>query len=327
MVHKDVNGHKICWKKSACVPDNHHCSDILSPLHCDKFNSVRRILVPCDFSEQSVNALKFAVHLESTSRTEIHLLYVVELPFLHDTVLMPTLYFEEQRFQDLRKNAEIKLNDIIKGHSVTDVRLTARVDYGSPSKKILDYVSTNSIDLVVMGTKGATGMCDMFVGSNAQKVVRGCPVPVIAVKDAVRPRIKNIVFPNSIESDSDEDLVRKVKELQHTLNAHLHIVYINTPLNFRQDIHTRERLSRFAKRYMIRNCTTNVFNDMVEESGIINFSRMIDADMIAIGTHGRKGLSHLLSGSLSEDLVNHAQLPVWTYTIKRVGRSTIESVA
>lgn len=172
---------------------------------------MRRILVPCDFSEQSVNALKFAEQLESTSRTEIHLLYVVELPFLHDTVLMPTLYFEEQRFQDLRKNAEIKLNDIVKGHSVTDVRLTARVDYGSPSKKILDYVSTNSIDLVVMGTKGATGMCDMFVGSNAQKVVRGCPVPVIAVKDAVRPRIKNIVFPNSIESDSDEDLVRKVK--------------------------------------------------------------------------------------------------------------------
>ena len=285
---------------------------------CNKFNVVKRILVPCDFSEQSVNALKFAVHMENTSRSEIHLLYVVELPFLHDTVLMPTLYFEEERFQDLRKNAELKLNGIVKGHSMPEVRLRARVDYGSPSKKILDYVSSNSIDLVLMGTKGATGMCDIFVGSNAEKVVRQCPVPVIAIKDAVRPRrIKNIVFPNSIESDSDEDLVMKVKELQHSLNAHLHIVYINTPLNFRQDIHTRERLSHFAKRYMIRNCTTNVFNDMVEESGIINFSRMIDADMIAIGTHGRKGLAHLLSGSLSEDLVNHAQLPVWTYRIER----------
>ena len=299
--------------------------------HCyitNKFNAVKRILVPCDFSEQSVNALKFAVHLKETSRAEIHLLYVVELPFLYDTVLMPTLYFEEQRLQDLRKNAEIKLNGIIKGHSVPDVRLTARVDYGSPSRKIIDYVLNNAIDLVVMGTKGATGICDIFAGSNAEKVVRGCPVPVIAIKDAVRPgRIKNIVFPNSIESDSDEDLVMKVKELQHNLNAHLHIVYINTPFNFRQDIHTRERLSHFAKRYMIRNCTTTVFNDMVEESGIINFSRLIDADMIAIGTYGRKGLSHLLSRSLSEDLVNHAQLPVWTYTIKKVGRSTMESVA
>lgn len=54
---------------------------------------------------------------------------------------------------------------------------------------------------------------------------------------------------------------------------------------------------------------------MVEESGVISFTRVIAADMIAVGTHGRRGLAHLLSGSLSEDLVNHTRLPIWTYTI------------
>lgn len=279
---------------------------------------MKRILVPCDFSEQSTNAFKFAIQLEKNSKAEIHLLNVVELPFLHDSVLMPTLYFEEERFRDLRKDAELRLDHIVKKHSTPDVRLKGVVHLGSPSKKILDYISNNSIDLVVMGTKGATGMREIFVGSNTEKIVRASGVPVIAIKDTVRPRqIKNIVFPNTMESDSHEDLIMKVKDLQHSLNAHLHIVYINTPLNFKQDLVTRENLAHFAKRYMFRDCTTNVFNDMVEESGITNFTRMIDADMIAVGTHGRKGLAHLLSGSLAEELVNHCKLPIWTYTIKK----------
>lgn len=279
---------------------------------------MKRILVPCDFSEQSVNALKFAIQLEKTSSAEVHLLYVVELPFLNDSLLMPTLYFEKERFQDLGEQADQRLEYIVKKYSSPGLKLQGKVDFGAPSKKILEYISSHSIDLVVMGTKGATGMRELFVGSNTEKIVRASGVPVIAIKDDVRPRqIKSIVFPNIIESDSHEDLVMKVKDLQHSLSAHLHVVYINTPLNFRQDIITRENLTHFAKRYMLKDCTTSVFNDMVEESGIINFTRMIDADMIAVGTHGRKGLAHLLSGSLAEDLVNHTKLPVWTYTIKK----------
>jgi nucleotide-binding universal stress UspA family protein len=279
---------------------------------------MKRILVPCDFSEQSVNALKFAVQLETTSRAEIDLLHVVEVPPLHDSLLMPTLYFEELKFQDIRKNAESKLDQIVKKYSAPDLKLKRTVDFGVPSKKILEYIGSHSVDLVVMGTKGATGMREVFLGSNAEKIVRASGVPVIAIKDEVRPRkIKNIVFPNTIDSDSHEDLVMKVKDLQHALNAHLHIVYINTPLNFKQDIVTRQNLAHFTKRYLLKDCTTSIFNDMVEESGIINFTKMIDADMIAVGTHGRKGLAHLLSGSLAEDLVNHAKLPIWTYTIKK----------
>jgi nucleotide-binding universal stress UspA family protein len=161
-------------------------------------------------------------------------------------------------------------------------------------------------------------MRDIFIGSNTEKIVRASGVPVIAVKDDIKPRqIKNIVFPNTMDSDAHEDLLMKVKELQHSLHANLHVVYINTPLNFKEDTVTRERLANFSKRYMLHDFTTHVFNDLEEERGVINFARMIDADMIAVGTHGRKGLAHLLSGSIAEDLVNHSKLPIWTYTIKK----------
>lgn len=275
---------------------------------------MKHILVPCDFSEQSSNAFKFAAQLQKTSKAEIHLLHVVDLPFLYDTMLMPALSFEEEKLKDIQHVAITKLEGMAKN---IDSPVQVKVLSGSPSGKILEYIAANAINLVIMGTKGATGMREVFIGSNTEKVVRAAPVPVIAVKDNVRPRqIKNIVFANTIQSDAHEDLVAKVKELQHSLQAHLHVVYINTPLNFKQDSVTRANLANFAKHYILHDCTTHVFNDVDEENGIVNFTKMIDADMIAIGTHGRKGLAHLLSGSLAEDLVNHSRIPIWTYTIK-----------
>jgi hypothetical protein len=109
----------------------------------------------------------------------------------------------------------------------------------------------------------------------------------------------------------------KVKALQNFFKATLHIVWINTPSNFTRDSITHDRLKAFAKRFMIKDFTLSIFNDPFEESGVINFTHMIKADMIAMGTHGRKGLNHIMSGSVAEDIVNHVDCPIWTYSIKK----------
>jgi hypothetical protein len=108
----------------------------------------------------------------------------------------------------------------------------------------------------------------------------------------------------------------KVKSLQEFFNAKLHILYVNTPAAFRRDTITKKDLSDFAKRFMIKNFTLNVFNDLDQESGVINFAYEIGADMIAMATHGRKGLNHLMNGSIAEDIVNHLGCPIWTCTEK-----------
>ena len=59
----------------------------------------------------------------------------------------------------------------------------------------------------------------------------------------------------------------------------------------------------------------NIYNDVIVEKGILNFGNSIDADVIAMSTHGRQGLSHFFNGSISEDLVNHSKRPVVTFKI------------
>lgn len=277
---------------------------------------MKKILVPCDFSEQAINAFRLAIDLSEQSRREVHLLHVVELPVMHDSMLMPTMAFEATLLKELGDNAENQFRKI-KEEYASEIPVITKVVFGSTSMMILDYIDEAEIELVVMGTKGASGLRELVIGSNAEKIVRRASCPVITVRKYTKlHNIKSIVFPNSLEHDQ-EDLVQHVKALQDFMKATLHIVWINTPGNFTSDNLTLIRLKEFAKRFMLKDYTLSVFNDTYEESGVISFAHMIKADMIAMGTHGRRGLNHVMSGSVAEDVVNHIDCPIWTYTIKK----------
>lgn len=278
---------------------------------------MKKILVPCDFSEQATSAFRFALDVAVQSKGEVHLINVVEVPVLHDSVLMPVIAFEEALFKELREKAEKKFQKMKEKYVPERMKLESKVIFGPVSRMLFDYIEENSIDLVVMGTKGASGVREVLIGSNAEKMVRNSPVPVIALKKYVKGMsIKNIVFPNTLDTENQEDLILKVKALQNFFKAKLHIVWINTPTNFTRDTITIKRLNTFAKRFMLKDFTINIFNDPYEEAGVSNFANDIGADMIAMGTHGRKGIAHFLAGSVAEDVVNHVDCPIWTYAIK-----------
>jgi len=275
---------------------------------------MKKILVPYDFSRTAVNAYRFALDVASQSGGTVHLLNVVELPVLHDSLLMPVLNFEEELLKELRQKAEANFNTLLTKYKTEGVKVVHKVEFGHILKTMLEYVAKESIDVVIMGSHGVTGAREFFIGSNAEKMVRFSPVPVLIVKEFYKGPIKQIVFPNTLDTEEQEDLVMRVKALQHFFNAHLHLVWINTPLNFSSDTETYARLKAFAKRFMLKDYTINVFNHTDEERGILEFSKFIDGDLIAMGTRGRKGIAHLVNGSLTEDVVNHSHSLVWTYS-------------
>ena len=281
---------------------------------------MQKILVPCDFSEQSVNAFRLAIDFADQTNGEVHVLHVIEVPVMHDSLLMPTLSFEASLLKELGDNAENQFKKLLAAHPAQTPVVTKNV-FGNTSLMILDYITDNHIELVVMGTQGASGLRELLIGSNAERIVRRSSCPVITVRGYEKLKnIRNIVFPNSLEEEQ-HDLVEHVKALQQFLKATLHIVWVNTPGNFKSDNITLVKLKDFAKRFALKDYTLNIFNETHEESGVINFAHMIKADMIAMGTHGRKGLNHIMSGSLAEDVVNHIDCPIWTYTIKIGTRS------
>ena len=273
---------------------------------------MKKILVPCDFSDASVQAFRFALDIAEISKGEIIALSVLELPVMYDSNLMPALNFEETLLKDLKAEAENNFKKIKAKWAKGGPKVSQVIEYGAIPLTIARVAQQREADLIVMGTKGATGLKEFFVGSNTEKLVRSSSVPVIAVKKYIKTStIKNIVFPNTLGT-GQEELMMKVKALQEFLNAKLHILYVNTPANFKQDKDTRQLQKEFVKRFMLKDFTVNIFNDLDQQSGVRNFAHQVGADMIVMSTHGRRGLNHMMSGSIAEDVVNHIDCPIWT---------------
>jgi nucleotide-binding universal stress UspA family protein len=277
---------------------------------------MKKILVPCDFSKPAVNAFRFALDVAAQSKGVIHLINVVELPVLHDTMLMPVLNFEEQFIKELKEKADKSFSKLITKYNTEGVKVETAVVLGSVYVSTIDFIEKHNIDLVVMGSHGASGIREFLMGSNAEKIVRNSTAPVLVLKDYRKGPIKNIIFPNTLETEHQEELTMKVKALQAFFKAHLNIVWINTPVNFVSDSTTTQRLESFAKRFMLKDYSIHVFNHRDEETGILEFADATKGDLIAMATHGRKGIAHLLNGSLAEDVANHTKRPVWTYSLK-----------
>ena len=167
-----------------------------------------------------------------------------------------------------------------------------------------------------MGSKGASGIDEVLIGSNTEKVVRFAKCPVVTIKSEVNLiGIKNIVLATNLEEDQTK-LIQKLKEMQKITGAKLHLVKINTPNSFHTQRQMEEEFAKYIKEHGLGNIQTAIYNESSEEDGILFYAEDVKADLIAIGTHGRTGLLHLLSGSIAEDLVNHSQIPVWTLSRK-----------
>src|SRR5436190_4438783 len=248
---------------------------------------MKNILVPCDFSKPAIDAFRFALDMASLSSGTVHLVNVIELPAMPNTALTPVRALGLPLRKEMSANAERNFEKIRAKYKSENANVVSAVEFGVPAKGILAYAKKNSIDTIIMGSHGATGVKEMFVGSNTEKIVRTSPIPVIVVKEFYKGAVKDIVFAWAYECEGQAALIKELKNLQTFFGSTLHLVWINTPANFTIDATTLRRLEAFAKSNKLKNYTISTFNDLYEEQGIIEFANSINADMIAMGTHGR----------------------------------------
>jgi nucleotide-binding universal stress UspA family protein len=140
----------------------------------------QQILVPVDFSEPSRQALDFAIELAQALKARLFLLHVVAAPVLAggpSEMGMGTAYAEvmEQMEADARRS----LAEYVEHGRKAGLECAGEVIHGSPFQQIIDVADHKQVDLIVMGTRGHTGLKHFFLGSVAEKVVRMASCPVL----------------------------------------------------------------------------------------------------------------------------------------------------
>lgn len=149
--------------------------------HQKRVISLKKILVPIDFSGYSKNALKYAVPFAKQFNAEILLLYVVEptiypADFSFGQIGLPGIEEEMRKrgTEELVKLANDEISDIVKSRT--------RVETGKAFTEINRVAKEEEIDLIIIATHGHTGIEHAIFGSTAEKVVRKAPCPVLSIR-------------------------------------------------------------------------------------------------------------------------------------------------
>lgn len=278
---------------------------------------MKKILVPVDFSNHSQYAMEVAANLAKNHAAEIIALHMTGIS---DTLLnrnQSKQMFEGVHYMKLAEKSfkEFLNKDYLKGIKVTDTIYNYK-NFNELNDVAIDFKA----DLIVMGSHGSSGLSEVFVGSNTEKVVRNSDIPVLVIKHKrERFKIKKAVFACDFTS---ENIVayHKAMNLFNKMGAEVKLLYVNLPgQHYRSSNEMEDRVKKFIseaeKGNMDKMKDVDYYNDYEVEDGIFNYSNKTGMDAIALPTHGRRGISHFFSGSISEDLVNHSKIPVITFKL------------
>lgn len=276
---------------------------------------MKRILVPIDFSKEAECAAKVAASIAKKTNSEIYLLHMLELPVnTIDPADMSGLRSEPQIIYFM-KLAHQKFDKFKQLPFLKGIKVIESVQFHHAFAGIISESEKNNIDLIVMGSQGASGLQEMFIGSNTEKVVRRSNIPVLVIKKGKDNfDINNIVFASDFSNECKKTF-QKVIDFAKLFNAKINLLYVNTIHNFNTTPAIESKIEDFIKGFEMGAYTRRIYNDISIEKGILSYSRDIDADLIALNTHGRSGLSQLFNGSIGQELTNHALRPVITFKI------------
>ena len=273
---------------------------------------MKSILVPVDFSEHSEYALEVAANIAKRFEAKLILFHMIGVSA---SVLAKSEVEEREEVKYYLKLAREKLATFLDRPYLKNVAIETIIQNLKDFAEVAVVAQEQQADLIVMGSHGTSGLSTFFVGSNTEKVVRTSEIPTLVIKTK-RPNfdINTIAFANDLQPENVL-AYKKVEDFARFFNAELKLVYINT---VGSDFKSNTQIEEYMKGFVTALGTEVpivIYNDYSVELGIYNYAKSISADMVALPTHGRRGLAHFFLGSIGEKLANTAMLPVLTIKI------------
>ncbi len=276
---------------------------------------MKKIIIPVDFSKHSEYALETAAALAKQHNSELIVMHMLELS---ESVFSSSSSEKNEETAFMLMVANKEFQTFLDQPYLEGITVTPLIKHHKVLKEVSEVASDIKADLIVIGSRGHSTHDGIFTGSNAEKIVRYSDTPVLVVKS----KPESVNFSNIVlATDFSEESISAVKnalEVLNELGTQVTLLHINLPnLNFLSTDEIDERVSEFLKLANLEDQRKHIayISDHNVEDGILNYARAVNADALAMITHGRTGLSNFFGGSISEDLVNHTKLPVVTFKL------------
>ncbi|MGQ2983812.1 universal stress protein [Flavobacterium sp.] len=275
---------------------------------------MKQILFPTDFSEAANTAFIYALRFADSFNAQLVILHVYDLPIV-ETPSMPETtaeifdIVEMNQFESFRDELP-KLHSIAESRNLGHVQMRNILLYGDLVYNINKVCSEEEIDMVVMGTKGASGLKETFIGSVTASVIANVKVPVLGIPvEAEYHPIKSIAFTTQYK-DKDNDSLKRALDIADKFGARVQCIYIKNP-DDPSDL--EEKINEWKAYYRGRNIDFfNIAGDHIEQT-LLDFIENQHVDLLVMRTHKRGFFEGLFHRSLTKKMAYHSKVPLLVY--------------
>ncbi len=292
----------------------------------------KRILVPVDFSDGSINAFKLAGFFAKDRDASIILAHIISEPQLTDPVYSSE-YFSPSTVADLKSDLEDKISADYISEIEKEIDIKIVIRRGYPPSEIVSLIDDEGADLIIMGTHGRKGLTHLLLGSVTEKIIRNSRIPVVTLKtdniiSSESLSIKKILVPYDF-SELSEKSFELAERIASFYDAEIDLVYVNQPITYypyylsenyseenvleRIDKEIKGKLDSVVKTSSDNKCRKKTFVVRGEPyEAILGLADEMASNLIIMGTHGRSGIAHVVIGSVAERVIRASHIPVIT---------------
>lgn len=271
---------------------------------------MKKILFPTDFSHVSNNAFIYALKLADSINAEIITMHVYHLPqvnYINVSEYLHEIYdvTELSHFENYKDEVPV-LRRIAEENNLDHVKISHVLILGNLIEEIQKITKHEYIDFIVMGTKGASGLKETFLGTVATKVMNDVKAVVLAIPERCKYEpVKNLLFITEYQADDTQSFL-KIKALAKVFQAHIECLRV-VPQHRENNINNMRNWEELIDNHNIKLHSVTG-NDV--EGIILNFIDSHKINMIAMHVHRKNFFEKLFEISLSKKLAFHINIPI-----------------
>lgn len=272
---------------------------------------MKKILLPTDFSETSITAIKHSLNIAKKMGAAVTLVHVQRKREFSDIFS----FKKEKVATTLIEDPEIRLKEVIQElKSLHHIDMNYELRSGKIYREVANLAEEGEYSLIIMGTHGISGFEEFWMGSNAYRVVSAAPCPVLTMR-----KIEDFNGFNKIVLPIDNSPTTRHKvpytiDFAHAFNSEVHVVAacMDDPDEFVRRIKAyTNQVANFISEKGIKVKQDVLFGDNITNM-TIEYAESINADLISIMTEQEVDPSNLVLGPYAQQMVNHSNIPVLT---------------
>ena len=264
---------------------------------------MKKILVPTDFSENANQALKYAIEVANKFGSTVYVLHAYQISSSTGRLISIDHIVEEDREQELSHLLR-KVKPLLTG----DASIEGYVRRGGSVETVVSAANKLSVDIIIMGTTGASGMKKMFLGSTASNVIKNTELPVLAVpNDFTDFEINNITVALDDKKVPETYVLHPIIQLIRGYEAELNLLHVVEDTDSEESIDPsiQEHLKKFGVPY-----TYFKLNSKDAGQGILEFVDRKNSNILCLIKHHRSWFQDIFHASMSERLAFESNIPL-----------------